>query len=153
MGEFDAVARWVDKVEHALDGSARKRALTAAGNAGKKSALEAATQSLGADRRMRNMRTKAVLSVGYDSVGDSSVELKFRGPWRLAEEGRKASGQIRPRRRGGRRAVLTPLGPRARSSYKRSRGLHTYSNATRKASVSVPKAYHDQMLDEIRRVL
>jgi hypothetical protein len=70
VGEFDAVGRWVDKVEKALDGSAQKRMLTAAGNAGKKAALEAATASLGSDRKMRNLRGKG-LSVGYDSVGPS----------------------------------------------------------------------------------
>lgn len=160
--DFAAIRKWVEKVEHVTDGSAMKRVLDKAGAAGKKAALEAASGSLGGDRRFSNWRGKPALSAGYDVSGTSEVTVNFRpsGMWRLAEAGRHSSGAIYPRRgrskgRGvvGGRALMTPDGPRARSSYRSSRGLKTYSTASRKASVSVPKAAHDQFIAEIRKVV
>lgn len=160
--DFAAIRRWVKKVEHVADGSAVRRMLNKAGAAGKKSALEAASASLGGDRRFSNWKGKPALSAGYDVSGSTEVTVNFRpsGMWRLAEAGRHGSGAIYPRkgsRKGGGtvhgRAVLTPNGPRARSSYRSSRGLKTYSVASRKASTSVPKAAHDQFVAEIRKAL
>lgn len=163
--DFAAVARWVENLEKAVGPAATRRILTKAGAAGKKSALEAASSSLGGDRRFSNWKGKPALSAGYDSVSATEVTIKFRpsGMWRLAEAGRHSSGAIFPRR-GGRKgrgpgggrggpAVRTPAGPRARSSYGRSRGLKTYSTATRKASTTVPKAAHQQFVAEIRRAV
>lgn len=122
-----------------------------AGAAGKTSALDAAAKDLGGDRAMSNLRGgRARLSAGYDQVAGSKVQINFRGPWKLAEQGRRASGQIRPKRR---RAVLTPHGPRARSSYGPSRGLDTFSDAVRDAQRSVPKAAVEQFRVEIRRAV
>lgn len=145
MGDFDAVGRWVDKVEKVVAGDAQKRMLKAMGEAGKQAALESARSSLGGDRKMRNLKG-AALSADYD--GGEAV--RFSGPWRLAEEGRRRSGRIVPRRK---RAVLTPRGPRAHSRYGRSRGLKTYSNAVDKARTTVSKAGHDQLVDEIGRAI
>lgn len=148
--DFAAVRKWMQKVERVVGESATKRILDKAGAAGKKSALEAATVSLGVDRRFGNWKRGPALSAGYDPAGSDRVVIKFRGPWKLAEKGRSSSGVIRPKRA---RALRVPGGFRAWSSYGRSRGLNTYSTASRKASVTVPKAAHDQFVAEIRRVL
>lgn len=161
-GEFGALADWVEKVEKITDPAAVKRVLSKAGQAGKTAALDAAGDALGGDRKFSNWRGKPALSAGYDESGGSAIDVNFRpaGMWRLAEDGRKASGAIFPRTGRGkgkttayRRALATPAGPRARSSYRRSRGLKAYTAATKKASMEVPKAAHEQFVDEIRRVL
>jgi hypothetical protein len=175
MGEFDAVAQWVAKVEKSTE-AARKSMAKAAGVAGKKAALDAASSSLGGDRRFRNMKRGRALDAGYDLKGERSVVINFRGPWRLAEAGRKKSGLIYRRgvgstgksRKGNARqfraigsfagghahgAVRTPDGPRAHSSYGPSRGLRTYTNAVRKASTTVPKAAHDEFVKAVGRAL
>lgn len=149
MGTFDPVNRWLDKVEKIVDADAQKRIVKAMGEAGKKAALDSARASLGGDRKMRNLKG-AALSAEFDTGGAGDGAVRFGGPWRLAEEGRRKSGMIRPRRK---RAVLTQRGPRAYSRYGRSRGLKTYTNAVDKARTTVPKAGHDQLLDEISRAL
>lgn len=150
MGAFDPVARWVDKVEKAVDAGAQKRVVKAMGDAGEKAALASARSSLGGDRKMSNFKGGRALDADFDAGLGGDGAVKFTGPWRLAEQGRRSSGQIRPRRK---RAVLTPGGPRAWSRYGRSRGLKTYSNAIDKARVTVGKAGHEQFEDEIRKVL
>jgi hypothetical protein len=133
------------------DGAAERRIMAKAGAAGKKAALDAAAADLGGDRAMSNLRGgRARLSAGYDVGSGSSLTINFRGPWRLATEGRRASGPIWPKRK---QAVMTPHGPRARSSYGRSRGLKTYDDAVRDARREVPKAAFRQLQDEIRRVV
>jgi hypothetical protein len=111
----------------------------AGGMAGKKAGLDAAKEDLGGDRAMSNLkRGRARLNVGYDQVGSTSVRINFRGPWKLADEGRRASGTIRPRRG---RALRMPDGSfRARSRYGTSRGLNTLDDAISKARREVPRA-------------
>lgn len=85
-------------------------------------ALEAKTAHLDALRRvvpsarLRNVgKSGARLGVRYDIKGTQNPTALVRatGPWHLIENPIKAH-EIRPRRRrGGRRAVLTPDGPRA----------------------------------------
>jgi hypothetical protein len=174
--DFAAVRKWMQKVEGIAKGDALRRVLNEAGKAGKKAALDAAGDSLGGDLRFRNMARGGPLSAGYDPGSETTSSVVFRGPWRLAEGGRKKSGSIYRRgvtsttgrsRKGNARAfrglsfsggqhapaIRTPDGPRAHSRYGPSRGLKTYSNATRKASVTVPKAAHDQWTEEIRRAM
>lgn len=160
--DFAAVRKWLAKVEESVDGSSMRRVLDKAGAAGKKAALEAASQSLGGDRRFSHWKGKPALSSGYDLGGSTEVTVNFRpsGMWRLAESGRHSSGAIYPKRGRSKgrgvvpgRAVRTPDGPRAHSGYSSSRGLNTYSNASRKASTSVPKAAHDQFVAELRRAV
>jgi hypothetical protein len=174
VGDFDAVTRWVDKVEKGTV-DARKAMVKAAGVAGKKVSLDAAARDLGGDRRFRNMAKGKPLDAGYDLNGTDSVTINFRGPWRLAEGGRKKSGPIYRRgvtsttgksRKGnvrafkaigsfaggqGHHAVRTPQGPRAHSGFGRSRGLKTYTDAVDKAKTAVPKAAHDEWTQALRR--
>ena len=142
------------RLSNLTDSASLARIVAKAGAAGKKSALDAAAKDLGGDRRFSGMRRSAALTVGYDAAG-SKVQLNFRGPWKLAEEGRRSSGPILPKRRGGRRAVLTPQGPRARSSYKRAprTAKRTYTDAVRDAQREVPKAAAEQFRVEIRKVV
>lgn len=150
MNELSAFAARLEKV---TDPAALRRIADKGGLAGKKAALEAASADLGGDRAFSGLRRKAPLGVGYD-VDGATVHINFRpaGLWRLAEQGRRSSGTIQPRRRGGRRAVLTPLGPRAGSSYRQSRGLGTFTEAVKDAQREVPKAAAKQFTAEIGRV-
>lgn len=110
----------------------------AMGLAGKKAAADAVRADLGADLRMSNMRSKAKLSSGYD-IEPHGVTLHLRpaGLWNLADKGRRRSGRIRPRNG---RALRTPQGPRALSSYRPSRGLNTIDDALTIMQTEVPKA-------------
>jgi hypothetical protein len=139
------------KLEQVVSGTATRRVMAKAGAAGKKAALDAASDDLG-DRRFSGMRRKVALSAGYDAVGDTRITINFRpaGLWKLAESGRRSSGTIRPRRGG--RAVMTPQGPRASSSYSSSRGLNTFSDANKAARRDVPKAAAKAFYAEVGRV-
>jgi hypothetical protein len=137
-----------------MSGASMSRIQNKAGAAGKKSALDAAADDLGGDRAMSNLRKgRARLSAGYDAGIGATTVINFRGPWKLANDGRRASGAIWPKARGGKRAVMTPQGPRARSSYRPSRGLGTYDDAVKDAQREVPKAAFRQMQAEIARVI
>jgi len=142
------------RIENIVSPAALERMAAKAGAAGKASALDAATHDLG-DRRFSGMRRKAALGAGWDDIGGGQVAINFRpaGLWRLAESGRKGTKPIRPRRASGRRAVLTPDGPRARSTSKPSRGLNTYTDAVRDARRSVPKAAAKQFTAEVRKAV
>jgi hypothetical protein len=157
--DFRDFARRLDKLE---DPQTLRRIANKAGEAGKKAALAEATSSLGGDRRFSGMRRGAALNAGYDAVGASAVKLNLRpaGLWVLAEAGRRNSGGIFPRRgsrKGGvviyGRAVMTPRGPRARSSYGKSRGLKTFSHTVDRAKREVPDAAAKQFTAEIARIV
>jgi hypothetical protein len=142
------------RVAQLLEPDARKRILAKAGAAGKKASLDAARADVGPDMAMSNLRKgKAKLSVGYDPRGSTSVVIEYRGPWPLADKGRKKSGPITPKKRGGKRAVMTPGGPRASSRYGPSRGLGTLLDAKKDAERDVPKAAGRQFAEEVRRVV
>lgn len=146
------LAEFGRRIEQITDDSAIDRILSKAGAAGKKAALDAAAKSLGGDRAFSGMRRRVALSAGYDTAGhEVTVNFRPAGLWRLAQAGRHASGPIRPRR--GHRAVLTPAGPRARSSYRPSRGLGTFDDAASQAGRDVPKAAAEQFRAEVGRVV
>lgn len=147
-----------------VDDDAMRRIGRAAGFAGKDAGLEAVTETLGSDRAMSNFRGGRVpLSVGFDQgVKATEVVLKHgpKGLWILTDEGRQRDGAIYPRRNGRRarsgtpgRAVMTPQGPRAASSYSRSRGLGTLRRAAAKERTAVPKAAFKALQVEIGRVV
>lgn len=150
MGDFDELQRWVKNLEKVVDPAAIRRILDKGADAGKKAADQAASASLGGDRRFSNYRGGRALSTDERGGSGDKVEIGFEGPWKLAEKGRQTSGTIRPRNR---RAVLTPGGARAYSRYGRSRGLKTHTNAVRKASTTVSRAMHEQFESELGRIL
>jgi hypothetical protein len=165
--DFAQVRKTVDQLTDIVSGAPMSRVAEKAGQAGKKAALDAATKSLGGDRRFRNFKGKPPLNAGYDQAGATSVLINFRpsGLWNLAQSGRQGSGRIYPRgvtakgnSRKGRghqthRAVMTPNGPRAHSSYGHSRGLGTFDDALNMAQIKVPEAASDQFDVEIGRAL
>jgi hypothetical protein len=149
------LAAFGTKLEKIVSGPAIRRVVAAGGRAGKESALEAAAADLGGDRAFSGMRRKAPLGAGYDDGGGTSVTLNFRpaGLWRLASQGRRSSGVIKPRRRGGKRALAgNGFGPVSASRYGRSRGLSTYDDAVKKAQTTVPKAAFKQFVTEVGSV-
>jgi hypothetical protein len=147
--EFGDFGRRISEI---VSPGSTKRILDKGGMAGKKAALDAASKDLGSDRAFSNWRRKVSLSAGYDGAGGSRVQINFRpaGMWRLAERGRQGSGKIRPRRG---QAVRTPDGLRASSSYGRSRGLNTFTDAVQEAEHEVPKAAAAQFRHEIARAV
>jgi hypothetical protein len=147
----DDLAAFGAKLEQVVSGRSMRSVVSKAGAAGKKAALDAAADDLGGDRRFSGMRRKVALSAGYDAAGDSRATINFRpaGLWKLAEDGRHRSGPIRPRRA---RAVMTPQGPRASSSYGASRGLNTFTDANKDARREVPKAAAKAFYAEVGRV-
>jgi hypothetical protein len=180
--EFAPLTAWLKKVGTITDDASISRVVRAAGVAGKKAALDAAADKLGGDRKFRNFKGKPALNAGYDQSGTSQVVINFRpaGLWKLAESGRHSHGEIFPKRAGNkgrrrvaksaigraggiaainaasgtRRAVSLPDGEaRAHSSYGPSRGLKAYTDAEKKAQQTVPKAAHEQWVQEIAKVV
>jgi hypothetical protein len=180
--DFAPVTAWLQKVSHVTDEASLVRVARAAGMAGKKAALDAAADKLGGDRKFSNFKGKPALNAGYDQTGTSQVTINFRpaGLWKLAESGRHSHGEIFPKKAGNkgrrrvaksaigragglavirqaagtRRAVSLPGGEaRAHSSYGPSRGLKAYTDAEKKAQQTVPKAAHEQWVQEIAKVV
>lgn len=152
----DELSDFGRRVERIVGRDALGRIMSKAGAAGKKAALDAASSTLGADRRMSNFRRGRGprLGAGYDIVGQEvHVNLRPAGMWKLAQSGRRSSGSIRPKRRGGKKALNTPWGPRASARYGPSRGLGTWDKAVREAGDNVPKAAARQFTDEVRRAM
>lgn len=155
----DEMTRYVGRMMTMVDDQARGRMMKAAGFAAKVEALRTVAEDLGPDRQFSNWRRKVQLGAGFDLVG-SQVRVNHRpvGMWLLADRGRYSAGSIYPRQgnRKGRtvlaaRAVMTPQGPRARSSFGQSRGLKTFVTAAAREREAAPKAAAKQLTDEVRR--
>lgn len=132
----------------------------AVGGAAKAGALEAAAKDLGADRRFSGIPSRAAaLNAGYDTVSDGVVlHLRPEGLWKLADQGRRRSGDIRPKRsrRGGNRK---PRGRAAVGSgsrfvavgrYRPSRGLGTIDDALELIDRDVERAAGDVVEQTLR---
>ena len=160
--EASMLSGYLAKLESTLDDDARRRIMRAAGGATKAAALSAATDTLGSDRAMSNFKGGRVpLGAGYDEAGwRLSVNHRPKGVWFLAERGRVRTGPIYPRRNGRKarlpttgRAVMTPAGPRASSTYRPSRGLRTFTIAAARERDDGTKAAWRQLQQEFRRVV
>jgi hypothetical protein len=145
--DFAALKAWADKMEAIASPAAAGRISKAGAEAARKAALEAASKSLGGDRRFRNFPKAGALDARIGS-GGARTEVVLTGPWSLAESGRRSRGVIKPKRR---RALRVPGGLRSRSRYGPSRGKRTATEASRQAQTTVPKAAHDQFVQEIER--
>jgi hypothetical protein len=161
VASLDAYVRRLYRI---VDADAMRRIGKVAGFAGKDAGMDAARETLGQDRAMSNFKGgKVALSVGFDQGAKASeVVLKHgpRGLWVLADEGRSASGKQYPRtgrRKASKvtpgRAVMTPQGPRASSSYGPSRGLGTLRKAAGRERTAVPKAAFKALQIEMARVV
>lgn len=156
-GELGA---WGSKLTKLLDAPAMGRITHAVGMASKKEAGQAAQHSLGSDSAMSNLKGgKAPLRTGFDTT-ESQVTVKFTGPWKLAESGRKKSGPIYPKKGNSKgkglvagRAVMTPKGPRARSGYGPSKGLNTLSDASTAIEGVAGKTAFKELQSEIGRII
>lgn len=134
-----------------------------AGFAGKDAALSALDDKLGTDRAMSNFKSgKVRLTAGFDQgVKPTEVIIGHRpkGLWSLADKGRSASGSIYPKRGPSRRfkgntiqpgrAVMTPQGPRSRSSFRPSRGTGVFRIAAARERDRIPAAAFRQLQKEI----
>ena len=147
-----------------VDDNAMRRISRKAGFAGKDAAFEAAREKLGADRAMSNFKSGRIrLNAGFDQgVKPTQVVIKHgpNGLWILADGGRKREGTIYPRngRRKGKvtmpgRAMRTPDGPRASSSFRPSRGTGVFRRAAALERDRVPEAAFRQLQIEIGSVI
>jgi hypothetical protein len=159
MGTSSSLQEAVGKVEKSVDHSVLSAMARAGGLAAKKSALKAASDSLGGDRRMSGFKRGGALSAGFDYSGGTSVTVNYRpaGKWKLAEEGRKGTKRVtagRGRRKGAgkARAFSTPDGPRAAFTSKPSRGLKTLTKAQDDAKQEAPKAAFKEFQSQLGRV-
>lgn len=123
------LSAWAAKVSKAAAPAQQRKMLFAAGKAMKATAN-------GAANPLRNGRGVwgRKPTAGFDLTGAAQVTVNHRPPgvWALMSAGRQGSGPIFPRT-GSRvnragvvpgRAVMTPEGPRARSSFRPSRPPH-----------------------------
>jgi hypothetical protein len=131
--------------------------------AAKDAGNQAVVRKLGADRAMRNFRTKKPipLGLGFDVASDGkSVSMNHRpsGLWVLADRGRYNSGPIYPRvndRRGRkavyRRALKTPGGFSSVLHYGPSRGTGVFQLAAARERDEAPKAAAQELFGLIGR--
>lgn len=156
-----ALSAYISKLESTISGDAQRRIVRAAGLAAKDAAVDAAETKLGSDRAMSNWRRGSVpLKAGFDEAGWTlSVNHRPGGLWKVADQGRQRAGVIAPRRNGRKtrtatkgRAVLTPFGPRALSSYGPSRGTGVFRLAAAKERSAAPAAAWRQLSAELKRI-
>lgn len=156
-----ALSAYISKLESTISGDAQRRIVRSAGMAAKDAALDAAETKLGSDRAMSNWKSGRVpLRAGFDEAGwVLSVNHRPGGLWKVADQGRQRSGPIYPRRNGRKakmatqgKAVLTPYGPRALSSYGPSRGTGVFRLAAARERASAPQAAWKQLSAELRRI-
>lgn len=100
----------------------------AVGMFGKEQASDVVSRTLGGDMQFSGLARKVKLASGYDTGSPVVLNLRPAGLWVLADKGRKRSGRIVPKKRGGKLAVTTPRGPRRSSTYGPSRGLDAIKN-------------------------
>jgi hypothetical protein len=109
-----------------------------AGMFAKEVALDNVRRDLGSDMKMSGKPVR--LGAGFDLGNPVVLHLRPAGLWFLVEDGRKRRGTIRPKRRGGKKAVRTPQGLRATSSYGRSRGLNTLTDTESDIDAGIERA-------------
>lgn len=124
----------------------------AIGKFGKDTALESVERALGNDRSFSGLRRKAKLGAGYDLGNPVVLNLRPAGLWFLADEGRKRSKRIFPRKRGGKQALSTPQGPRAWSTSTPSKGHKTLQRTIDGIEKGIVKAANDGLTDLINKV-
>lgn len=130
------------------------------GGAAKTAALEVAAKDLGPDRSFSGFPRKVPLNAGYDTGTPVVLHLRPAGLWSLAQDGRKRSGAILPkkgrrnlaRRRGKTTAVMTPRGPRYRSSFRPTKGHKTIDDLMKRLDKDVPDALLEGVNDASRKV-
>jgi len=146
------VAQITREVEDVMSGMALTRIQRYVGGRSKALALGHAAKDLGGDRAMSNFRGGRLrLGAGWDAM-PSGIAVNFRpaGFWKLADEGRKRSGTIRPRRK---KALATPDGVRSLSHYHPSRGLKTFQDSERDIERSAARNTDAAIARELRRIV
>lgn len=159
-----SLSAYASRLYSLVDDDAMRRIGKKAGFAGKDAAFTAAREKLGADRAMSNFKSGRVrLAAGFDQGAIATQVIighRPAGVWSLADSGRHNTGTIYPRngrRKGTRtrpgRSVNTPFGPRASSSFGRSRGTGVFKRAAALERAEIPEAAFKQLQAEIRAVV
>ena len=123
------------------------------GQAGKKAAHEVLERSLGDDRAFSGLRRRVRLSAGYDVGQPVVLNLRPKGLIILADQGRKRTKRIAPRKRGGKRAVVVNGQPRAWSMSNPSKGKKVIKQTINKARADIPKALSKEISGFITKQL
>jgi hypothetical protein len=157
---FDALGRKINQLQREMSGEAAQAAMTKIGVAAKKDAVKAVKADLG-DETMsgwwratarRPTRKPIPIVTAFDVVGDTLLEITPRGsakgPWRVLEEGRKASSKgdtytYTRRRKTKTKGITVSTSTRKR---KRNSGTtppkHTWSEAVVEIKSNVPRNAH-----------
>jgi len=167
----ESVGAYAERLYHLLDDTTMRRVSRAAGFAAKDAGTAVLVEDLGFDRAMSNFKSgKVKLFVGWDEGVKATEIIVKHGPtglWMLADRGRRASGDMYPKKQSkssGRkyargtgvvagRALKTPQGFRSSSSYGPSRGKATFRRAAARERDAAPRAGFKQIQAEIPRVL
>lgn len=137
------------ELSHLLDNT--EEVQHAVGLFGKETALDAVQRDLGGDRSFSGFGRKVPLGAGYDLGTPVMLNLRPAGLWFLAEDGRKRRGVIRPKKRGGKKAVMTPKGPAASAPYGRSRGLNTLTDTEKAIDKGIERAAYEGVDSMIKK--
>lgn len=108
----------------------------AMGQAGKKATFDELQSDLGPDRGFSGLRRKVKLGAGYDVGANVVLNLRPAGLWVLLDKGRRRSKTIRPRKKGGAKALITPYGYRASAKSTPSKGKKTLTRLERRLATS-----------------
>lgn len=102
-------------------------------------------------RRMRGVgRRGARVGAGYTVRGHTAT-ISARGPLHLLERGTKPH-EITPKKRGKKKAVVTPYGPRRRIVHPGTRGKHPWRKGVEKARPLVPKVFKAGFYEPIEKI-
>jgi hypothetical protein len=149
------LARLERKLSALADGVESPRVVRAAGFAAKRGVLDVAQQVAGPDRRVSGWGKRGVqLGAGFDQTGRREITINLRpsGVWKVMEEGRKGGAVVRPRKRGGKRAVVTPFGPKASVRLGAMRGKSAVSRAESRAGTDAVRAANRETAEMVRGV-
>lgn len=140
---MDAVAREIDRAE--------RTALNAAGMAAKQVTLAEIRADTGDGVMSGVGKSGGKISARYDVSGDS-VTVKMTGKAApLLERGRHTAKTVVPKKRGGKKAIVTPWGPRASAQGSTAPGHHTFERSYEKSKPVVAKAMRDPIANAARR--
>lgn len=107
----------------------------------------------GGDMRLSGVGLRgARVGARYDvkGIGNPTALVRATGPMQLLERDTSAH-VILPRRRRGKRAILTPDGPRRSAHHPGTSGKRTWSKAVERVVDDVPRIYQAELRNQLRK--
>lgn len=137
--KMDAVAREIDRAE--------RTALARAGLAAKQITLAEINADTGDGRMSGIGKNGAKISARFDVTGDSVKVRMVGGAAAILERGRHTATPVKPKKRGGKKAIATPWGPRASAQGSTAAGHHTFDRAFEKSKPVIDRVLRDPIVD------